>query len=294
MDSNMTKAFYVLALACALVLGAAPTAGAALVVVGSSRALDFQGTQTDNTVSPPAIVESGPEYEVSGTAPVPYALSESIIGDPGDPSGSVSATSDVDGGSGVRFARATYDGPDARVNADVDIEIDNEDLEFELEITGITVTADVSGDAGALLETGGVTYDSITATLNGTDLSPSTTPAPNTVLIDEAIGGIFELTATFNAQTIGGDGDVERSIQVAGVVFEVRVFENGVLQSSEVSTFGFAEASLTAVPEPASLALLGLGGLYMVGRRRGRSAADHPVTAQSIVLLTLFQREIGE
>ncbi len=268
----MTKIFHVPALACALVLGAAPAADAALVVVGSSRALDFQGIQTDDTVSPPAVVESGPEYEVSGAAPAPYALSESINGDPGDPNGLVSAASDVDGGGGARFARAAYDGPNAVVNVDVDIEIGNERLEFELTITGITVTADVSGDAGALLETGGVTSGSITATLNGADLSPSATPAPNTVLIDEVIGGIFELTATLNAQTLGGDGDAERFIQVAGVVFEVRVFENGVLQASEVSTFGFAEASLTAIPDPASLVLLGLGALFLGRRCRGASS----------------------
>lgn len=58
---------------------------------------------------------------------------------------------------------------------------------------------------------------------------------------------------------------------VAGTVFvrPIITFSNSVIDANENNAFVF-DASLTAVPEPASLVLVGLGGLALVRRRRCR------------------------
>ncbi|MEM6853830.1 MAG: PEP-CTERM sorting domain-containing protein [Planctomycetota bacterium] len=260
-------------LACLTILGIAIcTQAQATVIEGSSGYVETKRNSALFFVDPPSITEDVFGDQLSGVAPAPYSDSITIPPAFGSSAlGSLSVESDVDGSSGTGFARVLLDDPGFSISVALDIDTGSETLDFDLEISGLTMAAEVSGGFGNLVETTSVTFDSITATLDGVDLGISTSPAPNTVLIDQIIGG-FDVFYALNVQTIGGDGTSNRSIEVIGLLDETTIFENGEISSTTIGANGTASAALTAVPEPTSLALLGLGGLLVLRRSSAQAA----------------------
>ena len=255
-------------LACLTILGIAIcTQAQATVIEGSSSYVQRKVNRALFFVDPPSISEDFFGEQLSGVAPAPYSESTTIPVFGSSELGSLSVESDVDGSSGTGFARVLLDDPGFSISLDLNVDTGSESLDLDLDITGLTMMAEVSGEFGNLVETTSITFDSITAILDGFDLGISNSPAPNTVLVDQNFGFI-DVFIALNVQTIGGDGISNRSIEVFAFIDETTFFDNGEITESTINASGTASASLTAVPEPTGLALLSLGGMLVARRRR--------------------------
>ena len=255
-------------LACLAILATAICNQAqATVIDGSSGYVETKVNRTLFFIDPPSITEDVFGEQLSGEAPAPYSDSTTIPVFGSSDLGSLSVESDVDGASGTGFARVLVDDPGFSISVDLDVDTGSETLDLDIDITGLVMTAEVSGEFGNLVETTSITFDSITVLLDGVDLGISNSPAPNTVLVDQSFGFI-DVFYALNVQTIGGDGTSNRSIEVIGLLEETTIFDNGEISSTTISENGTASAALTAVPEPTSLALLGMGGLLITRRQQ--------------------------
>ncbi|MEO0586746.1 MAG: PEP-CTERM sorting domain-containing protein, partial [Planctomycetota bacterium] len=137
------------------------------------------------------------------------------------------------------------------------------DVDFGLTVADIDALGDAIGigtgqTEGDIDDDGDVDLDDLTAWLT----------LVNTVNGDANLDGevgtadLAILAGNFNnAVTSFGDGDynLDGTVDTADLAILAGTFGTGV---------GPASAAVAAVPEPASLALLGLGGLAILGRRR--------------------------
>jgi hypothetical protein len=241
-------------------------AAEATVVSGSSSAYGLSVSLTlDVPILPDIDITVDPTPSVSGTAPPPYSLSDSLLSldVPNVLSTGlleVNANSNVDGLPGVRFANA-----DATVN---DLSVLDILLVAVLEATTIQSTAEVSGDFGALVATGTTTLEALS--ILGIPVL-DVTPAPNTVLLD-----VLGLTIIANEQIITGDGISNAGIEVNAlhIIFDDFIAGIGLLSGDVI--ISHSEAELTAVrdivdvPEPGSLLILASGITLLFGLRRSR------------------------
>ncbi|MEM6750637.1 MAG: hypothetical protein AAF612_09220, partial [Planctomycetota bacterium] len=159
-------------LACLSILALAIcTQAQATVIEGSSGYVEAKIDRSLFFVDPPSITEDVFGEQLSGVAPAPYSDSTTIPPAFGSPElGSLSVESDVDGSSGTGFARVLLDDPGFSISVELDVDTGSETLDFDLDILGLNMTAEVSGQFGNLVETTSITFDSITVILDGVDL----------------------------------------------------------------------------------------------------------------------------
>jgi hypothetical protein len=270
--AHRTNVFYAGLLSVGFSLGtllAGMPAAQATVISGSSSAFGESVSLTLTPfIGPDVVITSGPLPTVSGNAPPPYNLTDSLL------SASVgnvlttgvlivNASSNVDGLPGIRFAAA-----DATVN-DLSLSILTA---LAVSATTIQSTAEVSGDFGALVRTGTTTIEGIS--VNGSPVI-DLTPAPNTVLLN-ALG----ITIILNEQTPSGNGidnaDLEVNalhisfVDVPAILGTTLGLLNGDIIISHSEAALIAEPNVVDVPEPGSLLLLAGGITLIFGLRRKR------------------------
>lgn len=231
----------------------------------------------------------GPAGSRSGTAPAPYNntgapfagvsasvplllnLSTGVINS--------SASSNVDGTAGPRQATATggVDGTSLSLVPNAPPILPSV---LTLSATTLSSTSTVSGDYGVLVPTGSSTIVGLTVSVLGANITIPGTIGPNTGI---AIGLVVGLSIILNEQIVTTVGSGQTKIETNAVAIRL----NGLnvaglgLVSGEI-LLGHSEAFMQAqaapppagVPEPSTLALLGIGGgMMLIGRRRWRGRA---------------------
>jgi len=273
----------------AFIVAALPSASADVVL---GRA---QGAGVLTNLTTPVASANLSLAEVSGTAPAPFNLTTGINAD-GTASGNLgavlgflvgidtatltsTAASNVDGGPGARFAAGS-----SLIQRLSNFEVLSALPSPLLSISATTINANasVTGDFGSLTATGSTLFENLTISVLGTTIQGALTgsASPNTALLT----GVAGLSIFLNEQILAGDGITSRGITVNGIRINfngVAIAGGGVLNGDIV--IGRAQASLNAregmaaVPEPSSLALMGLGGTTLAGcgwaRRRRRTVA---------------------
>jgi hypothetical protein len=256
--------------------------GHATVIGGSSRAYGVNANATlDLPLLPDVVLSVGPLPEASGTAPPPYNDNEQVLdlqaGVPGTLSLTASvldtnAESNVDGLDGVRFASADAAVTDLDFSATA-LGLLGSFATLSLTADAVGSTAEVQGDYDALIATGDTTLANASLNLEpplGTfSVALDAMPAPNTI-VDVSALGLAGITLILNEQLIGGDGISSRDIMVNAIHLILDVDLLGLAGLSGDIIIGHSDASLTAVSEPATLALMGLGlcGLCWQSRRK--------------------------
>ncbi|MFI4862182.1 MAG: PEP-CTERM sorting domain-containing protein [Phycisphaerales bacterium JB063] len=203
---------------------------------------------------------------------------------------SASAASDVDGAPGSRtttgFGQVNgldLDLVDAGVTV-AGIPTLNLDL-LNVGATTISSTSTVTGDFGSLTAVGVSIIQDLVLNVNGVDLDLVSLLGangnidangfliadPNTVLLN--VGGVVGLNITLNEQIVTGDGITSAMIETNAIHISASGIDLGLPLVDETLNadiiIGHSEASmLSIVPEPGSFALLSLGGLAMLRRRR--------------------------
>lgn len=260
-------------------------AGHATVIAGSSSAYGVSAEATlDLPILPDVGLSVGPLPSVSGSAPPPYNNSAQVAdlqaGVPGTLSLTASvletnAESNVDGMNGVRFASADATVTDLDFSASTGSLIDFATLSLTADAVGST--AEVQGDYGALVATGDTTLANASLNLEtplGTiSVALDAMPAPNTI-VDVSALGLAGITLILNEQLIGGDGISSRDIMVNAIHLILDVDLLGLAGLSGDIIIGHSEASLLAVPEPATLALMGLGVCALCWQSRRKAAVS--------------------
>lgn len=202
------------------------------------------------------------------------------------------AQSNVDGSRGSKFATAT-----GGVN-DLELGVANAEL---LSVIGAPVqvpfltiqagtlqsTSTVSGDFGALTATGESTIQNLAIRLAGVELNLTAllteaeadfnldangvlSVGANTKLL--SLGGLAGLDLTLNKQVTIGDESTDYELQTTALSFS---FDGVQLGGIPLLTdtlnggieLGYSSASLTAVPEPGTMAALALLGCGAIGKR---------------------------
>jgi hypothetical protein len=257
------------AVAGALVLAGAPAAQAT-VISGASEGFD---ATVDIQIPSLAInFVGGPVTSVSGMAPAPYDLSDTettgfslngVTFEVGvTASFASSASSDVDGASGARLTDA------AGGIEDVTITLTSFSTEIlRVEIAQIIGSASVLGDYGSLSASGSTgPIDVLIDTPDWNPWSFQLTPAANQLLFDN---GVVQIVG--NEQITSCDGPAGGTdtctIEVNALHILIDGSINGSYTHGEVIV-GHASATMTAVPEPGTVLLLGFGLVLLSLRRR--------------------------
>ena len=212
---------------------------------------------------------------VSGSAPAPYNQAGTVLNVlttdvvPLVISGTVSAdavnataTSNVDGSAGSKTTFASG----GVVGAGVDV------VTLPILPPGVTLlgldgtlssTAQITGDFGSLVATGTTVIQDLDLVISGivVDLSAyvNVAVAPNTS-INLAALGILNSSLILNEQVVAVD---QTSISVNAFHLSL-----GLLNITADVILGHSQAQVTAIPEPGSILLAGLGGLACVALRR--------------------------
>jgi len=261
------------ALLAALLFGG-PFAADATVISGASSA--FDATVVLQIPDLAVDVDEGPVTSLSGSAPPPYSLSDSettgfsqngVVFDAElTATFSTAISSDVDGAAGTR----TTDAEGGISDVTITFTAFSTEL-LRVEISQIIGSASVTGDFGSLSASGSVAPIEVTVTVAG--WSPwvySLTPTPNQELLDNGVVRIVgnEQIVTCSGP-VGGTDTCQIELNALHVYIDGPVLGHYTLGEAIV---GHAFATMTAVPEPGTLALLGFGlALAAAARRRGTS-----------------------
>jgi hypothetical protein len=203
------------------------------------------------------------------TAPNPYASSTSVLGVniPGILSTGVlttGGTSNVNGSAGPRNASAFADVAGLSISLFGLV---------TLSAAEVLSTAEVHGDYGALTGSGTTTISGLA--INGVPIL-TIDPLPNEVLFN-ALG----LKLVLNYQDIQGDGvssSIFATYAIAALLDDVPFLYGGIpglLNGSVIISGSYARLDAipdaSPIPEPAAIAMFGVGALGLVAIRRKRS-----------------------
>jgi hypothetical protein len=219
---------------------------------GAALSLDFVLLPDINTGLVPAVSVSSPPPGTQSQTLVDLSPLQLISGGVA----SVSATTDVNNLPGSRTADA-----DAAID-DFAMVLSVTPLVTLLGISGdLSSSATVSGDFGALAATGSSSFTAVQITVNNVTFSLDPNYAANTQVYNS--GGILIIA---NEQIVGGDGISLRTLTTNALRVSLTVA--GVVTGSVI--LGQSQAALTAVPEPGTAALLGLGLVALASIRQRR------------------------
>ncbi len=240
-----------------LLLSCVAAPAAATVITGDASAfgvsIELSGLLNQNTGLVPAVTVSSPPPD-SATQTTPD-LSPLVLITSG--SATANASTNVDGLPGSRTASA-------------DTTIGNLTLDLApilAQVIGISSgqifsTASVSGEFGALSPSGTSQFGGTTVFVNGAAFILDPEPAPNTVVYDDGL-----ITVIANEQILFGDGGTLQGLTVTALRITLVDAVGGLLSGSIV--LGHSEVALSAIPEPGTALLLGLG-LAAIARARRR------------------------
>jgi hypothetical protein len=208
----------------------------------------------------PLPISTGLVPAVSVSSPPPDSANQTLFDLTSQPlidsgTATVNASTDVDGLPGTRTASA-----DSTIG---DLQLDlSLGLVDVLLINGgeISSTASVTGDYGALGAIGTSAFGNVFITVNNATLTLDPAYAPNTEIYNQ--GGVLIIG---NEQITTGDGTSLRGITVNAlrISLDVLGIGGGIV-------LGQSQAVLSAVPEPGTALLLGLGLVALARLGRGR------------------------
>lgn len=291
------------------------------VTTGSSSAFGIQSgvnlTATPGIFPITVTLSAGPTPTASGIAPPPYNNSNVLasLSASANIGGafahlnanflSVGAQSNVDGTAGSKTTSAFAGSP---FFLDIDADVFGVAAPIELVQLGaslVSVSAQVTGDFGALVPSGTTTIFSGSLVVFGTNLSgtvfptPTEFPAANTsfTIDDTSLGGTGaftgSITIVLNEQIVTGNGSTSSSITVNGIHATFNQFGRQTLsgfillsgdlivsqaQANQTAQAPGGGGTAQAVPEPSSLAMLGVVGLIGAVRRL-RTGRWKPISA---------------
>ena len=291
---SMTKHTAAAALTLGLVGGAS-----ADVVSGESAGFGLQVDASVLDILSVDVLAGTPAQHSQGTAPAAYDHGSGLVTLDVDAGVNIpavaslnllaadgvltsTASSDIDGSTGPKTANGFGQVNGLNLNlADVDTLLSNTPALVSITADTINATASVAGDAGSMTWAGASVIQNLAIAVNGVnlnlldllgasasvDVNGFLAVAPNTTLLN--LGGIADLNLTLNQQIVTGEGTNDLGVEVNALRLTASGVDIGLsgLLTADVQ-IAHAGASMSAVPEPASLALLGLGGIAMVGRRR--------------------------
>ena len=201
----------------------------------------------------------------------------------------------IDGGGFTTTNGLTFDDFDAKIAGDLSLSVSNDDLLITVladgfELTGPLSTAD--GESGDVLLSFGVMAMSVATGINGASLltigvadGNGAQAAVDELLLGQPGSHVLGVLTTFDTGATSEDGVFADALQFAPQL-SIRVTKDIVLDSFLIgggpggsARISFIEQRFTMVPEPGTLALLGIGltGIGIFGRRRGfwiRSGID--------------------
>ncbi|HEY9199137.1 MAG TPA: hypothetical protein VIR60_07200 [Gammaproteobacteria bacterium] len=284
-------------LAAALVLPGMLLAGTAQAAVVSGSSSGY-GISVDLSALAGALsLSAGPlPNGAVGSAPAPYSVSDSVLSlslldsvcvtslpivgctlyvSAGVTTGLLTgdAASDVDGGSGSRFASATGTVDDAGVNAGTGTLLNLfGTLGLGLTATTLSSSAMVGGDYGGFTPTGSSIIEDANlnvASVGLIALDPNA--APNTVVDPLGALSLLGLTVILNEQISNcSAASCDMAVNALRIGFDNFAVGTALLNGDII--FGHSEAMLaaeaTVVPVPAALWLFGSGLLTLVGLSR--------------------------
>jgi hypothetical protein len=229
--------------AVAALLAVALAAPALAQTASSSAFGESVSLTVDPLIGGQVIIGSGPFPVAAGSAPPDYNVSDDADGATveSEPTGQVLATGftsvQASGTSTSASATATVN------NVDVDLVGALISAVFGLDASEVTATASVGGTCGALTASGSTSITGGTFSGQAGSGSISSSPGPNTVLIDN-----LGVRVVLNEQFVGGNGTTTQSIAVNGIhisVSETLLSLIGTLNGDIV--ISHAEASITCV-----------------------------------------------
>ena len=180
----------------------------------------------------------------------------------------------ITGNDSVKKGQAALYG--GTVSGTQDITVNTSEISNAGDGAGITIIGASFYDDGGWIIVPGAASDGAVDDGNPTSLSDSiTTTVDNSVVVSSVYAGVDTRTTTgaggltVNRRETSGDGVSSDGVFLSGTYATAGAQSPGVSWSNKVYRAAMVSQELTTIiPEPASIALLGLGGLMIVGRRR--------------------------